>query len=378
MARRPAAADVLLAVVLGLEMQVELLFVDAPGGDVLFARAALLVLAGMVVVRRQAPVLAAAIALLVLTVIEQLDTNIDEDLVGPFFGALLLVYSVGAYTEGRRLLGGIAVLALGCAASIRLDQPPGGAGDFLFAGTIILAAPLLLGRLMGSRAKLNRALRDRAARAEEERAARAAAAVARERERIAGELHHLVRDALAEMVERATTAEAYARSRPDAAAAALTAVESTGRDALGEIRRLLGVLRREDEELALAPQPSLAHLADLIARARRSGLAVELDISGERGELPAGVDLTAYRVVQEALGGALQAEGERHAAVRVRYGEEQLDLEVIDAGDGVVDGDRPLLGIRERVALYGGDLVAAPVDGAGFAVRARLPLEPAA
>ena len=375
MARRPAAADVLLAVVLGLEMQVELLFVDAPGGDVLFARAALLVLAGMVVVRRQAPVLAAAIALLVLTVIEQLDTNIDEDLVGPFFGALLLVYSVGAYTEGRRLLGGIAVLALGCAVSIRLDQPPGGAGDFLFAGTIILAAPLLLGRLMGSRAKLNRALRDRAARAEEERAARAAAAVARELERIAGELHHLVHDALADMVERATPP---ARPRPEAAAAALTAVESTGRDALGEIRRLLGVLRREDEELALAPQPSLAHLADLIARARRSGLAVELDISGERGELPAGVDLTAYRVVQEALGGALQAEGERHAAVRVRYGEEQLDLEVIDAGDGVVDGDRPLLGIRERVALYGGDLVAAPVDGAGFAVRARLPLEPAA
>jgi signal transduction histidine kinase len=376
MARRPAATDVLLALFLGLEMQVELLFVDAPGGDLLVARILLAALAGAVVVRRQAPVVAAGFALIVLTVLERLSTNLDEDLVGPFITTLLLVYSIGAHTEGRRLLAGVAVLVVGTTAAILLDEPPGGPDDFLFAFTIIIAMPLALGRLVGSRAKLNRALRDRAAAAEEDRSARAAAAVAGERERIAGELHHLVHDALAEMVGRATSAEASARSQPGEAAEAFTAIEATGREALGEIRQLLGVLRREDEELALAPQPSLAHLADLVARVRRSGLAVELAVEGERGELPAGVDLTAYRVVQEALGSALDADGARRASVRVRYGADEVDLEVTDVG--AADADRPLLGMRERVALYGGDLAAGPVDGAGFAVRARLPLEPVA
>jgi signal transduction histidine kinase len=378
MARRPAATDVLLAVVLGLEMQVELFFVDAPSGDVLAARVLLAVLAGAVLVRRQVPVAAAVFALSVLTILQRLDTNIDENLVGPFLTTLLLVYSVGAHADGRRLLIGIALLVVGTAAAIRLDVPAGGADDFLFAFTIIIAMPLSLGRLVGSRAKLNRALRDRATAAEEDRAARAAAAVAGERERIAGELHQLVHDALADMVGQATTAEASARSQPGEAAEAFTAVEATGREALGEIRQLLGVLRREDEELALAPQPSLAHLADLIARVQRSGLAVELAVEGKRGELPAGVDLTAYRVVQEALGGALEAPGERRASVHVRYGADEVQLEVTDVGDADGDGERPLLGMRERVALYGGDLVAAPVNGSGFAVRARLPLEPVA
>jgi signal transduction histidine kinase len=369
--------DVLLAVFLGLEMQVELFFVDAPTSELVDARVALLVLAVAVAFRRQAPVVSAAAALVVVTVLERLPGNVDEDLIGPFFTVLLLVYSVGAYTEGRRLWLGIVLLIAGTTASVRLDRPPGGADDILFAATIIIAGPLVLGRLMGARAKLNRALQERAAAAEEDRAASAAAAVTGERERIAGELHHLVRDALAAMVGQATTAEQLSRSRPDGAAEAFTAVETTGREALGEIRRLLGVLRREDEELALAPQPSLAHLADLVARVRRSGLAVELEVEGERGLLPAGVDLTAYRVVQEALGEALEAGSERHAAVRVSYGADALDLEVTDTGANVAR-DRPLLGMRERVALYGGDLVATPVNGAAFAVRARLPREPVA
>ena len=108
---------------------------------------------------------------------------------------------------------------------------------------------------------------------------------------------------------------------------------------------------------------------------RASGLPVELDVDGERSPLPAGADLTAYRVVQEALGGALQAPGARRAAVRLRYGDGELALEVTDVGESAADRERPLLGMRERVALYGGDLVAAPVAGSGYAVRARLPLE---
>ena len=375
MARRPAATDALLALALGVEMQVELLFVDAPRDDLLVARAALLGLSLALAVRSRAPELAAAVALIVLTVLERLNAGVDENLVGPFFATLLIAYSVGAHAEGRRLVAGLAVLVVGSAISIRLDRPPGGFEDFLFVWTIVIGGPVLLGRLVRSRVQLSKALHAKAAAAESERAARAAAAVADERERIAGDLHQVVSEALASMVGHATTAERLSRSRPEAAEQAFAAVEATGREALGEIRRLLGVLRREDEDLALAPQPSLAHVADLVARVRASGLPVELDVEGEQASLPAGVDLTAYRVVQEALGGALQAPDARRAAVRVRYADGELALDVTDVGEQAPDPQRPLLGMRERVALYGGDLVAEPVASSGYAVRARLPLE---
>jgi signal transduction histidine kinase len=378
MARRPPRTDVLFALALGVEMQVELLFVDAPRGDVLLARATLLALAGAVAFRRVAPDLAAAVGVAALIVLERLDPGVDANLVGPFFGTLALSYSVGAHAEGRRLASGIAVLVIGAAIAIRADDPPGGAGDFLFAATIIIGGPLLLGRLVRARVKLNQALSDKALAAESEREARAAGAVVRERERIAGELHHLVSDALTAMVAEATAAEEQARPRPAEAERAFAAVEATGREALGEIRRLLGVLRREDEELALAPQPSLAHVADLVARVRAAGLPVELDVRGEPPPLPAGLDLTAYRVVQEALGGALQEPGPRSAVVRLRYAGGELALDVTDDGDAPPASQRALLGMRERVALYGGELVAEPVDGSGYAVRARLPLERAA
>jgi signal transduction histidine kinase len=374
MGRRPAALDALLALVLGVEMQVEMLLVDAPAGDLWIARAALLVLAVALLFRRRAPVLAAITGLAMVTVPERLDPAIDENFVGPFFAMLVLIYSVGAHAEGRRFVLGVAALVVEAAVSIRLDRPPGGVGDFLFASTIILAGPLLLGRLARSRARLNEALRDKAAAAEADREARAAGAVAGERARIAGELHQLVSDALASMVREATSAEAAARSRPADAEHAFAAVEDTGREALGEIRRLLGVLRREDEDLALAPQPSLAHLADLIARVRASGLPVELTVDGERPALPAGVDLTAYRVVQEALASALHAPDARLAAVHLRYAARELGVEVTDFGDAPPDGERILLGMHERVALYGGELVAERVDPAGYSVRAKLPL----
>jgi signal transduction histidine kinase len=250
---------------------------------------------------------------------------------------------------------------------VLLDSPPGGLDDIFFATTLLTGGPMLLGRLVRARVALNRALHEKAAAVERDREARAAEAVADERARIAGELHHLVSAALASMVGQAGAAEQLVRSKPEVAERAFASVEDTGREALAEIRKLLGVLRRDDEELALAPQPSLAHVRDLIARVRASGLPVELEVEGEQADLPAGADLTAYRLIQEALG----APDTRRATVRVRYGDDQVAVEVTDLGDA-----RPeLLGIRERVALYGGDLVAEPVTGSGYAVRARLPLE---
>jgi signal transduction histidine kinase len=375
MGRRAAVTDVLLALGIGLEMQVELLFVDAPRRDVLVARAAVLAVAGALLVRRRVPVLAAALALTGITLLGRGPNDVSDNLAGPFFAVIFVAYSIGAYAEGRQLAAAAAVLLGGVIVAVRLDTPPGGWDDIFFALTVITGGPLLLGRLIHARGRLNRALHEKAVAVEEDRAARAAGAVVEERARIAGELHHLVSAALASMVGQAGAAETLVRDKPEVAERAFASVETTGREALAEIRQLLGVLRRDDEELALAPQPSLTHIRDLVARARAAGLPVELEVEGEHGPLPAGVDLTAYRVIQEALDGALEAPDERRATVRLRYDETHVALEVTDAGDARPGPERRLLGVRERVALYGGELVAEPTDGSGYAVRARLPLE---
>ena len=151
MARRTAALDLLLALALGVEMQVEMLFVDAPRGDLLIARAALLALAGALAVRRRAPVIAVAVAFAVLTVLERLGGPVDANLVGPFFATLILGYSLGAHAEGRQFHAGLAVLVVATPITIRLDHPPGGAGDFLFVATIVVGGPILLGRLVRAR-----------------------------------------------------------------------------------------------------------------------------------------------------------------------------------------------------------------------------------
>jgi signal transduction histidine kinase len=305
--------------------------------------------------------------------VESRGDDVNANLVGSFFVVLFVSYSVGAHAEGRELVAAAAVLLGGTVVAVRLDSPPGGADDILFGWTILTGGPMLLGRLVRARVHLHRALAEKAAAVERDRASRAALAVADERARIAGELHHVVSAALASMVGEAAEAERLARTDPNAAERSLASVEQAGREALGEIRRLLGVLRRGDEELALAPQPSLAHVADLVARVRASGLPVDLEVEGTQTPLPAGADLTAYRVVQEALGGALEAADARRAAVRLRYRDGEVVVEVVDVGEAAPE--RRLLGIHERVALYGGELVTERVDGSGYAVRARLPLE---
>jgi signal transduction histidine kinase len=370
-ARSRRRADLLLALAAGVALQVELFFADGPAGELLLARADAVLLAVAIGLRRRAPVAAVAVMVVAVVTIERV--SVADGLGGPFFALLIVMYSLGANTDGRRLALGVALVLAGGALAIALDG--GGPGDVLFLSTIMVGGPVLLGRLVRDRSRLGRALRAKAAALEAERAARSAAAVSEERARIAGELHEMVSTALAAMVERSETAERLARSDPDAAEAALEAIESTGREALSEIRLLLGVLRREDDEAALEPLPSLSHLAELVARMRASGLPVELTVEGEPPLLPAGLDLTAYRVVQEALEEARAAGGGRRATVRLRYGERELLLDVTDDGVDGLGERRGLLGIHERVALYGGELVAEPLGAGGHSVRARLPLE---
>jgi signal transduction histidine kinase len=161
---------------------------------------------------------------------------------------------------------------------------------------------------------------------------------------------------------------------------ALLIVEQTGREALAEMRRMVGVLRRPEEAPALAPQPSLEHLDKLVEQAREAGLPVELRVEGEPLPLPAGVDLTAYRLVQEGLTNALRHARAQRAQVLVRYSDAGIEVTVSDDGQGTAGGDgsgHGLVGMRERVAVYGGELEAGPRPEGGYRLRARLPLVPA-
>jgi signal transduction histidine kinase len=324
------------------------------------------------VARRRAPLAAAALIFGALAVLEQLGSATTSSIVGPFTSAFIVSYSIGANLEGRRLVLGIAWLVTLVTVISVTDPASEQALNVVWGWLVIVAAPVLAGRLLRDRARLARALH--AAAGDDDGEPWMAQAVAQERERIAAELHDVVTRALQRMVVEADGAEALVHPEPARAALAFAAVEQTGRDALAEIRRLLGVLRREDDELALAPQPTLAHVADLVRRARVAGLAVALRVEGSPARLSAGADLTAYRVVQEALAAAARERTVASAGVVVRYADATVELEVVDDGAP----RRAPLGIQERVALYGGELRTATPRAGGNLVRARLPLGSAA
>ena len=317
-------------------------------------------LAVALALRRRNTLVAVVLTIATVCGLELIDQGVSENLVAPFFAVLVIAYSLGANLDGDALIAGAVILFAGGMTATQLSD--GGFDDVVFVSTIMIGGPFVLGRVVRARSQLNRALREKAAVAERSRDIRAAVAVVGERTRIAGELHRHISAALGTMVQQATRAERLARTEPAGAEQAFEAVERTGREALREIRELLGVLRRDDEELALAPQPSLAHLSDLVARMRAAGLPVELEVEGRAQALPAGLDLTAYRVVQEALGGPFDISAGRRATVRLRYGEQELVLEVLE--DGAQAPRRALLGMHERVAMYGGELVAAGARGA--------------
>jgi signal transduction histidine kinase len=260
-----------------------------------------------------------------------------------------------------------------------LRDPNGSAGDFVLV-CAIAAIAWLIGFAFYERSRRTVELTERAERAERARESEARAAAAEERARIAREMHDVVAHSLSVMVVQAEAAEAMLDSAPDRARRPLAAVQETGRGALGELRRMLGVLREvADEGPALAPQPGLSGLDELVRQVREAGLPVSVRVEGEPRPLPPGIDLSAYRIVQEGLTNALKHAGPASAEVVVRYGPRELELEVRDdgrgRGSGSNGGGHGLLGMRERVALYGGELAAGPRPGGGFALTARLPLE---
>jgi signal transduction histidine kinase len=299
-----------------------------------------------------------------------------EDPIAMGIALVVAVYSVGAHAAGLWAAAGVgAALALVFVA-VATDPDEATLGAYFFF-LLVVGGPWLAGRAIRHRRLSERALEDRAVAAEREREERARAAVAEERARIARELHDVVAHAISVIVLQARGGRRSLAREPDEAREAFDSIETTGEQALTEMRRLLGLLRRGDEELALAPQPSLQSLAALAAQVSEAGLPVEVTIEGDQRELPPGVDVSAFRIVQEALTNALKHAGPATAHVLVRYGEDELELEILDTGPGaeaVDGGGHGLVGMRERAALYGGEVVAGRRTGGGFAVRVRLPL----
>ncbi|MEV4282600.1 sensor histidine kinase [Actinoplanes xinjiangensis] len=258
------------------------------------------------------------------------------------------------------------------------------------AGSVAVALAVALRR---ARSRHQHAMGERGWLLERERETAARAAVGEERARIARELHDIVSHNVSVMIVQAAAAREVLATMPAEAGAALAAVERAGRDTMTELRHLLGLLAPDPageepgDHTDLAPQPTLARLSPLVDRIAFAGLPVEVRVSGEPQPLPTGIDVTAYRIVQEALTNALKHGSGGRAEVTIRYADRALRVEVLTGGPSVLTGDpapraapgdgagRGLAGLRERVAVYGGDLDARRRLGGGYRVRARLPLD---
>ena len=248
-------------------------------------------------------------------------------------------------------------------------------GEFLFLGGV-----WALGRWVRHRRSSTATLEERTEALEADRDERARAAVAEERARIAREMHDSVAHTVSLMVLQAGAAEQALTDAPERARESLATIQDAGREAIVELHRMLGVLRGPVGELALDPQPGVARLDALIDQVRRAGLPVELSVDGEPRRLPAGVDRSVYRIVQEGLTNTLKHAGAAHASVRLSYDGRAVELEVLDDGTGPSAGNGGgfgLVGMRERAELYGGVLESGARPGGGYALRARLPFEAA-
>jgi len=304
---------------------------------------------------------------------------VDEELIPhdavPFLTAVATFALFGLLRDRNQAIGGLGI-GIGVTAIVAHNDPSGSASGFAFV-SLVFAIVWTIAFALGRKFQEADAARERLARAERERAERARFAVAEERTRIARELHDVVGHSVSVMTVQAAAARRLLRPHQDKEREALLVVEQTGREALAEMRRMVGVLRRPDEAPALAPQPSLQSLDQLIANARHAGLAVDLRVEGEPVPLPPGIDTSAYRLVQEGLTNVAEHARASRAEVVVRYAAHELELTISDDGVWLGNGEGNgygLVGMRERVSVYGGELEAGPLAGGGYRLRARLPL----
>ena len=366
----PRRIDLLIGLLLTVATQVELWTVEDVSPPFWLQVVSFVLITAPIAWRRRAPLAATA----VVAVGFCLQTVAGQaEVLGGFIAAILITYAVAAHENRRRALVGAALVTVGIVLSALYDPANRTFGD-TFGNLFLFAVIWTLGRLVRSRQR--RA--DVAELTVQEREEQARAAVRDERARIARELHDVVAHSVSVMVLHAGAARRVLQSDPERAAQPLLLVEETGRQALTEMQRLLGILRENGAPAALTPQPGLDELPALAEQMQCSGLPVELQIDGGARPLPAGVALAAYRIVQEALTNALKHAGPATARVRIAYHPHEVQLEILDDGRGGGPGGgsgHGLVGMRERAALYGGELDAGARAEGGFRVWARLPLD---
>lgn len=380
----PRLADVAPAICLAVFAQLDLRFnLDNSthyGSD--FAAAAVVAIATLAVAWwRRRPLATLCVVAAAITVPE-LFTRLTVTLWGHFVPLLIAVYGLARWCPSRRWTGVGVLIALAAVAVMMVRVPSVRTAANVPFTLVPITAAFVAGRVLQHRQNRHRELAAHASQLEADREAQVAAAVADEQARIARELHDIVAHCVSVMVVQAGASEDLLDRDPERAREPLRSVQETGRQAVAELGRMLGLLRGGTDDAsrpALAPQPGISQLADLAERMSALGLPVQLTVSGEPRPLPAGVELTAYRVVQEALTNTLKHGGpDAKAHVEVRYLPRTLDVEIVDDGRaGSTNGTgHGLIGMAERASIYGGTIEAGARSEGGFRVHIALPLDP--
>jgi len=363
----PVTLDRALAAVLLVVAELEVWLTQDAGGHRILAAIVAPVLMACLALRRRYPLLAGIVGH--TAVVTQFAITPNIQVIATSIAWFCVLYGLTVWTAPRRfMLGTTYVTVLNLVPWTGRYTKPDSSIPF---AVITLVVMLLIRRVLGDRER-------RLELAERERDIAAREAVVEERARIARELHDAIAHNVSMMVVQAG-AERRTLADESPTKEVLRTVEQIGRGALTEMRRLVGMLR-SDQDDPLAPQPGLRDVSTLVTQVREAGLPVELTVEGEPRELPVGLELSAYRIVQEALTNALKHAGEARATVHVRYTPDSLELEIVDDGGGraiepAAGGGHGLVGMRERVALYGGRFEASRRASGGFAVRVALPIQ---
>jgi signal transduction histidine kinase len=367
---------VLLAIVGTLELAAGRDSPDAPRTTLWFAVPAIAIMVVPLFARRRFPFAAPAAYWLLAAGLSFIDGRLVPFMESVFVLGMAVAFLLGNLRDALQERVGLAVV-VGGAATIVYNIPAHSASELVFV-PLLFGISWLAGFALRERVEQAEAAEERAIHAERERESAARVAAAEERARIARELHDIVAHSVSVMVLQIG---AVRHKLPDALAEdadALQGVEKIGRTALAEMRRLLGAMRRDGDGVELGPQPGLDGLDSLLEDVGRAGLPVRLHVDPGPAPLPRAIDLSAYRIVQEGLTNALKHARARRADVTLRYAPNELQIEVRDDGDGGAANGAPgygLVGIRERVKIYGGEMNAGTAPGGGFVLSARLPLD---
>ena len=348
---------------------------DAPQTTLWFCIPAAAVIVLGLLARRRFPFGAPAAFWLLAAAFSFVDGRLIPFPAGLYLAGMLAAFLLGNLRDVVLARVGLAVV-LASMATIILNRPGHSPGELVFI-PLLFGIAWLAGFALNARAEQADAAEARAAQAERERETAARIAVAEERTRIARELHDIVAHAVSVMVLQVGAVRHKLPEELADESDALRGVERAGRTALTEMRRLLAAMRDDDEALELGPQPGLGSVGTLVADVERAGLPVTLHVEGETAPLPRAIDLSAYRIVQEGLTNALKHARAHHAEVTLRYAPDELQIEVRDDGTGGGASNGPgygLVGVGERVKIYGGTMTAGAAPEGGFVVDARLPL----